>query len=309
MRGWMELSLDDASEFFSKGLGRPCRVHNLARLSGGMVNSVFMADLDCEPYRAVLKVNPEAVNPKFDCEAGQLNNFHTETQFPVPRALFCFSDGKAFDHSAIALSVIDGVRLGAARLGRTEGELLDVEIAQALIDLHSHTLSGYGEVDQAEKATWAEVFEPRFRAEIAMCEGKAEPYILDVSHAMAEWLPDLLARPGAQPSLVHGDIWANNVIVIPGSPRILSGFLDPIAFYADPEYELAYLEVFWTVGERFFEIYTKVYPLAEGYPVRKAVYHLNTMLIHIRAFGDLEYHSRAMQLARALDEHLGLGCD
>jgi fructosamine-3-kinase len=309
MRGWMDLSLDDATELFSKGLGRPSHVHKLARLSGGMVNGVFMADLDSEPFRAVLKVNPEPMNPKFDYEARQLDHFHKETRFPVPRYLFCFCDGKAFDHSAIALSVIDGVRLGAARLSRSEGGLLETEIAQALIDLHSHTLSRYGEVDQPDKATWAEVLEPRFRAEIAKCEAKAEPYIIGVSNAIADRLPELLARPGAKPALVHGDIWANNVMVIPDSPRILSGFLDPIAFYADPEYELAYLEVFWTVGERFFEVYTKTYPLAEGYTVRRAIYHLNTMLIHIRAFGDPEYHRRAMQLAKALDAHLGLARD
>jgi fructosamine-3-kinase len=102
--------------------------------------------------------------------------------------------------------------------------------------------------------------------------------------------------------LVHGDLWANNILVDPEAPGgiAVKGYIDPGAEYADPEYELAYLEVFRTVGPRFWEIYRRAHAVDAGYPLRRTVYHFHTMLVHIWYFGDAHYHRRAEALAEQI---------
>ncbi|MBN2212074.1 MAG: fructosamine kinase family protein, partial [Sedimentisphaerales bacterium] len=58
------------------------------------------------------------------------------------------------------------------------------------------------------------------------------------------------------------------------------------AQFAEVEYELAFMRVFHTVDEVFFRHYTQRHPLREGFERRCRVYWLNTMMLHVRLFGD-----------------------
>jgi len=52
-----------------------------------------------------------------------------------------------------------------------------------------------------------------------------------------------------RPTLVHGDVWDGNVMVVRENGRWrLAGLLDPDLQFADAELELAYLEVFIRTG-------------------------------------------------------------
>ena len=79
----------------------------------------------------------------------------------------------------------------------------------------------------------------------------------------------------------------------------LSGLVDPSATkYTDVECELAYLEVFNTVGTAFFDTYTASLPLRSGYRLRRMFYWLNTYLVHVSLFEDRSYRERAAETAR-----------
>jgi len=105
-----------------------------------------------------------------------------------------------------------------------------------------------------------------------------------------------------QPTLVHGDIWATNVIVAPrpGGKVHLSGFVDPPGIFAHPEYELAYLEIWHTVGQPFFDVYCESHPLDEGYRLRRHFYWLNTLVQHVNAFKTDYYVHAATDLIDSL---------
>ena len=105
----------------------------------------------------------------------------------------------------------------------------------------------------------------------------------------------------ATPILTHGDIWATNIIVSPTDGSwSLQGFVDPGGLYAHPEYELAYLDIWHTVGSTFHEMYQHYHTVEPGYELRRLFYWLHTLLIHVRAFNTDYYRTATLQLAEQM---------
>ena len=305
----LTLSLSEAGELLSHGFGRPVAATRVEPAAGGMINSVFRLRFDHPPHRAILKLSRQRPNPGFAREQQMLRFLRTETDFPVPAPLFLVDDAARLPMSALALEELPGVPLGGLLLSAEDRRRLDEQIADHLIRLHQHTRESFGDIFGERTAPrWLDIFGPRLADMVATCRGKTDERTVAIGERLLERSEELFGgRPGP-PRLVHGDLWANNILVTRDRQgRIaLSGFIDPGAQYADPEYELAYLEVFRTAGARFLEIYSSIFPLDQGYPLRRAVYHLHTMLIHIWLFGDLAYHRRAAAIAEGLDRALGL---
>lgn len=99
--------------------------------------------------------------------------------------------------------------------------------------------------------------------------------------AVVDDLPTLLDH-GAEPALIHGDIWRENLLTDGKSVR---AFLDPACYYADPEVELAYIDWTDTGGEAFFERYRETAGIDDGFEERAAIYRLYPLLTHVRHFG------------------------
>jgi fructosamine-3-kinase len=95
---------------------------------------------------------------------------------------------------------------------------------------------------------------------------------------LAARLPDLLpADPPA--ALLHGDLWAGNILVRNGA---VVGLIDPASYYGDAEVDLAMLDLFSTPPEEFREAYG---PLDPGWRERQPIYQLFPALAHVRLWG------------------------
>jgi fructosamine-3-kinase len=176
-------------------------------------------------------------------------------------------------------------------------------MARILARLHDHGRSTYGSALEPEREgqdRWLQVFGPRIRREFDAAadtlSAEAQRSIGRALENLDAWLPEF-----AEPTLVHGDLWSTNIIVEtgPGGARI-SGFVDGSASYADVEYELAYLLVFRTAGAAFFQEYQRHHALRPGFDARCRIYWLNTMMLHVRVFGDAHYVSACEGLAGEL---------
>lgn len=98
------------------------------------------------------------------------------------------------------------------------------------------------------------------------------------------------------PSLLHGDVWTTNVLA---EGNRITAFLDPAIYYGHPEIELAFTTLFGTFGESFYHHYQERRPIAPGFwELRKDLYNLYPLLVHVRLFGGGYVGSVEQVLAR-----------
>ncbi len=167
--------------------------------------------------------------------------------------------------------------------------------ADLIADLHSRTGETYGlERDtligplhqpNPPGADWVAFFRDHrllYMARKALDEGAIATPMMQRIDRLADRLDDFIDDP-APPTLVHGDLWGGNVLAGDGH---IAGFIDPAVYYADPEIELAFSTLFGTFGQPFFERYGEHRPLRPGFfDVRRDLYNLYPLLVHVRLFG------------------------
>ena len=99
-----------------------------------------------------------------------------------------------------------------------------------------------------------------------------------------------------EPSLMHGDLWGGNQSAdSAGNPVIY----DPACYYGDHEADLAMMELFGSPGDRFFSAYREVFPIDNGYSVRRELYNLYHILNHAYLFGG-GYNAQARRMVDRL---------
>lgn len=99
-----------------------------------------------------------------------------------------------------------------------------------------------------------------------------------VAGRLERWIDD-----GGRPSLIHGDMWGGNVLAQNGR---ITGFIDPAIYFADAEIELAFTTLFNTFSDTFFARYREHRAIRPGFfEVRRDLYNLYPLLVHVRLFG------------------------
>jgi fructosamine-3-kinase len=122
----------------------------------------------------------------------------------------------------------------------------------------------------------------RAHAHAALAEGALPAPLLDRLETLAARLPALLDEPSA-PALLHGDLWHGNILHRAGR---LVGLLDPSLQFGHPEAELAFTQLFGSLGPDFLASYGALRPLASGFLRDRApLYNLVPLLVHLRLFG------------------------
>ena len=84
------------------------------------------------------------------------------------------------------------------------------------------------------------------------------------------------------PSLLHGDLWAGNVMCGPDGKAML---IDPACYIGHREADLAMTQLFGGFPQAFYEEYKKAAPLQPGYEERRDLYNLYQLLNHLNLFG------------------------
>jgi protein-ribulosamine 3-kinase len=108
---------------------------------------------------------------------------------------------------------------------------------------------------------------------------------------LLERLPAFFEGYIPKPSLLHGDLWGGNWGVLESGEPVI---YDPAVHHGDREADLAMTELFGGFPPEFYSAYNAVWPVDEGYPVRRNIYNLYHVLNHLNLFG-------ASYLAQAQD--------
>ncbi len=265
-------------------------VASLTALSGGCVADVRLATL-ASGRRVVVKAGTPSA--RLDLEGAMLRDL-ARTPCPVPRVLACERDLLIMEH------VEHDGRLGP------EGQRHAAEILAAL-HAHSSETYGYpydtliGSLHQPNPPSedWSAFFADyrlRSMARLAHEVGHLPTRTLDrIDRLCAGPLRELIGPP-APPGLIHGDIWSGNVLAHAGT---VAALIDPAIYFADPEIELAFIRLFGTFGDAFFDRYHELQPIREGFfEIRSDLYNLYPLLVHTRLFAGSYAHAVERTLDR-----------
>ncbi len=265
-------------------------VEQLQPLAGGKISEVLRVDF-VDGESLVAKVSDGSLD--LTIEAFMLRYLREHSDLPIPRVVHVEPNLLLMDYLA------GDEELGSDSL-RHLGELL----------AHCHQLRGpafglerdslIGPLHQPNPPTqsWIEFFRDNrliYMTGVARKSGELptalERRLLDISDALDKFL---IEPP--YPTLIHGDMWRTNIIVRQGR---VAGIIDPALYYAHNEMELAYMTLFDGIGEEFFQAYKEIMPIeSEFYEVRRHIYNLYPLLVHLIIFGAKYIQTLENSLAR-----------
>lgn len=255
------------------------RLVSVRPLGGGCIGEVYRVELeDGTPLVAKVDSREES---HLEREAYMLRYLRERSELPVPEVY----------HGSGSLLLMQFVE-GTSRLSRGA----ERHAAELLAQLHGVGWECYGHerdtligsLEQPNSATegWVEFFREHrllYLARVASDAGRLPPEDLRRIETLAERLDEHLEEPETRPSLIHGDVWSANVLA---RGERITAFLDPAIYHADPEIELAFIGLFNSFGDAFFERYEELRPIRPGfYEVRRDLYNLYPLLVHVYFFG------------------------
>ena len=233
----LDLTAHQAERILERWLGQRAACTGMQRLKGGLVNTVLRLDFDAPPHRAVLKLHGRASHG-FAAEAQALRYLRAETACPVPQVFDEDDSARLVPHAFLLIEHVPGHCLDGLDLEPVARIGLERQLANVLAQLHEHRGASWGAVDAVDgSATWAGLFASRLadaRRRVSVGR-RLEPRVLSMVDDAIRIAPSWLADAGS-PTLVHGDIWDGNLMVLPdGEGWRLSGLLDPDLQFADVE--------------------------------------------------------------------------
>lgn len=267
---------------------------SLQPLSGGCVGEVYKVQLPGN-LAVVAKVG-QGAGAHLACEGAMLRYLQQHSRLPVPAVLHA-SD------NLLIMEFIAGDSCFDAAAEQHAAELLAGlhAISAPHFGFEWDTLIGGLHQPNPRTSSWLEFFRDQrllYMGNEALRTGRMPARTLARLERCAGRLTEWLDEP-ERPALLHGDVWTTNVLAQGGR---ITGFLDPAIYYGHAEIELAFTTLFGTFGAPFFRRYAEIHPLAPGFmELRKDLYNLYPLLVHVRLFGDSYLRSVESTLTR-------LGC-
>jgi fructosamine-3-kinase len=275
-------------------------------VAGGCIHTAWCLQT-ADQQRLFAKTNQADKLPLLEAEAEGLMALARVAPpallIPTPLAL-----GVAGHQAVLVLPWIDlargNARAGAwhacgANLARLHRQSL-ASAGQEGSPLHGF---GWGRDNFIGASPQANRWTPSWSAFFAECRLKPQlQWLADAGKPMGgadqllERLPNWLEGHGAQPCLVHGDLWSGNASLLAKGEAAI---FDPAVYRGDRETDLAMARLFGGFPDAFFEGYNEEWPLPEGWLTRVDVYNLYHLLNHANLFGG-SYINQAQSVLRAL---------
>ncbi len=262
-------------------IGDATQITRLTPVSGGCIHSVFQITTKLRAY--LLKWNPNPLPDIFESEAQGLGLLADTGAVRVSQVL-----GVHRRPNFILLewiqSDVDPPDWNQEQLGGQLAALHRLSAGQSY-GLNRDNYIGANPQINAWRTSWLEFFRdcrlgPQMKMAVATgaLSGASVRKLEGLIDHLDHWIDDRNSRP----SLLHGDLWAGNVISGPGRQPVL---IDPAVYYGDREADLAFSELFGGFSRRFYQAYQDVWPIDPGYTERRDLYNLYHLLNHLNLFG------------------------
>lgn len=274
-------------------LGQPAEIIRVQQTGGGCINFAVLVEID-SGERFFVKWHPHAPPDMYLREAECLDLMRRVTSLRVPKPLWACNA----DEAGPAFLVLEDISVPSAEASRARPQRsphFDETLAHGLATMHRHTAEAYGfyhdnyigSTPQPNPwtASWVEFFrQHRLEHMIRLLveQGRLEKAHLRDATRFLDRLELYLDAAGSQPALLHGDLWAGNVMADgDGTPAII----DPACYFGDREADLAMTYLFGGFSQQFYDAYDEAFPLHPAFAERRDIYNLYHLLNHAYLFG------------------------
>lgn len=271
-------------------------------LGGGSFGTAFGLTLEGEPKNIVVKLcKAEDMHLQ---EAFDLKMLKSFSPVPVPEVFFTHSRTEDIPFDALCMEFIDG-RDGFTCpslpfKSRRKKTAFAENVADALLEIHSHTNEKFGLARNPEFGEWLDYYRPFAEkvlndARLLNKNGKFEGKILALLQKAYAHFDYIFSERVKEACFIHGDINVMNIMVEPKSFEI-AAFIDPLnSLYADREYELFQLQNLTGNFYSLYETYKSKYPVSEKCDLKCAFYGLfNEAAVYIKTGEKVDFIMNAV---------------
>ncbi len=258
-------------------------------VAGGCIHTAWALEL-ADGRRLFAKTNTAVALPLLQAEVDGLEALRRAAagELVIPAPLHCdLEDGTA-------LLTMDWLDLGS----RSGGEAWEAAGA-ALARLHRRSLEwcpagpafgwsrdnfiGSGPQPNGWSQDWGRFFtEQRLEVQLRIAGGRGRRF--SGAERLLARTADWLNGHGADPCLVHGDLWSGNTGLL-GQGPVRAALFDPAVYRGDREVDLAMARLFGGLPPALFRGYEHTWPLPQGWRFRSHLYNLYHLLNHANLFG------------------------
>lgn len=270
--------------------GENIKIVKKERIAGGDINEAWGLVLS-DGSRMFMKCNEKKNLPFFTAEAMGLSAIAKTGAIGAPR-VFCSVTDQGAGGYPFSFLLMEFITNG--RAVKNYWETFAYELAAmhkagtaglapgGIYGFAKDNYIGAGKQNNTAYDSFIDFFrecrlKPQFKRAAAYFDERDTKNIL----RLLERLKDILAEPDA-PSLLHGDLWAGNVIRGNDGKAWL---IDPAVYVGHPEADLAMTELFGGFPTAFYSAYKEAMPLQPGYEKRRDLYNLYHLLNHLNLFG------------------------
>ena len=268
--------------------GEGTKIKSTSRISGGDINEAY--GLTLEGGKSVfMKSNTKENLSFFAAEAVGLNAISGTKTINTPHILGVGTDGDRGGYSFLLLEFISAKSRNANYWEDFARQLANMHraptaglVLNGKYGLNCDNYIGRRRQVNTEHESWTVFFrdcrlEPQFKAAARYFEKDDLKRIV----SLLDHIDDILVEP-EYPSLLHGDLWAGNVITGNDGRAWL---IDPAAYVGHAEADIAMTELFGGFPPVFYDAYKEITPLQPGYERRRDIYNLYHLLNHLNMFG------------------------
>jgi len=285
---WRQIEKD-----ISAHCGKPFRIVEKHSITGGDINNAFKVSDDKNSY--FVKTNRKQLAYMFEAESRAMQELFQTQTIKVPEPV---SFGVAGHECYFVMQWLD-------LSGSPGGE----HFGRSMARLHQHTNEQFGfYLDNTIGSThqlnqwsndWVDFWQKQrlgYQLDLAKQNGFGTQ-LFGLGQKLIEKTPLFFQSYKPVASLLHGDLWAGNWSGDENGTPII---FDPASYYGDREADLAMMGLFGNPGRQFFAAYNEIFPIDEGYAIRKKFYNVYHILNHANLFGA----SYAMQAQNMIEELL-----
>lgn len=236
-------------------------------IGAGLYNDSYTIDSDKGKF--VLRIAPPADIPKLFYEVDMMRSevdihrrVRKHTDVPIPEIVFHDFTRDVIDRDYLIMEYLEG----------QSGWFDEMELGRYIREIHAIQSEEYGYPERAAPTStrWPDIFHTYVELIFKDCLSCGVIDRDEQKHFMSIYQRHGDAVVDVSPSLLHLDLWTQNILTVNGK---ISAILDfDRGLYGDPELEFAVLDTYGYSTPEFFEGYGKPRPVDSDAQIRQRLY-------------------------------------